>query len=254
MHRSVLRRWCCASPFPCRGKSEKQVHAQRSPSAVGASRQGLPRCGWAKRLAPIRCMVWLGRFMFRRLEAFIRSPLPPGAQLLPDPQHSSIHGCKCKRMETAIQDTIRRCRKGFDDLAVGVKVRGIIVNIVVGHAGEGRPSDYEGHYKDRGTSDTHTRLTTSLSHSRREAKLRRSQGATNVLKLPKTEGAAAVGCRERVRPRRHLCNLRRQLTATSATPDTNSAADVGSGTGVIWAKCVSVPKATSIYQRPANRL
>ena len=34
---------------------------QRSPSAVGASRQGLPICDWPKQLAPIRCTVGLGQ-------------------------------------------------------------------------------------------------------------------------------------------------------------------------------------------------
>src|ERR1035441_246121 len=41
-------------------------------------------------------------------------------------------------------------------------------------------------------------ITISLSHSRRGTKPRRSQGAANFPQPPKTEGTAAVGCRERV--------------------------------------------------------
>jgi len=60
-------------------------------------------------------------------------------------------------------------------------------------------------------------LTTSLSHSRRGAKLRRSQGAKNLPDPPKTEGAAAVGCRERVRHRHCIFNLGVKLTIVSPT-------------------------------------
>src|SRR2546422_11735065 len=37
----------------------RDVIPERSPSAVRASRRGLPNCDRAKRLARIRCMVWL---------------------------------------------------------------------------------------------------------------------------------------------------------------------------------------------------
>ena len=72
---------------------------------------------------------------------------------------------------------------------------------------------------------THLRLTTSLSHSRRAAKLRRSQGARNPPKPSKTEGAAAVGCRERVRAS-HVSTtvnkaLRPCLPKTPASPTDN---------------------------------
>ena len=47
--------------------------------------------------------------------------------------------------------------------------------------------------------DISFRLTTSLSHSRPEANLRRSQGAANNPQPSQAEGTAAVGCRELVK-------------------------------------------------------
>src|SRR5439155_16149349 len=51
---------------------------------------------------------------------------------------------------------------------------------------------------------TELRHNALLSHSRRKTKPRRNQRAANLSQPPKTEGRAAVGCRERVSQIHHL--------------------------------------------------